>query len=148
MVQKMVTDLFSRQGRFIQWAAVLFVLLGCASTESRFFEMAFGAPSTEKVSVVDYESEVVDNLFKSEYTWLLSSTSAEFGAWLHRLEAAEITDPYDLERLSKIAQKFETQEKGEVRGVLYRAGEGVDGREHYLFILDSGNVAVYHVATI
>lgn len=144
----MSTDLFSHQKLFIQWATVLLVVVGCASKESRYFEMAFGAPSTESVSVVDYESEVVDNLFRSEYTWLLSSTSTEFSAWLNRLEATEITDAYDIERFSKIAQKFETLEKSDVRGVLYRAGEGIDGREHYLFILNSRNVAVYHVATI
>ncbi len=130
-------------------AAALAALVAYYLASPRFSELAFGEPAPS-IDVLEFDSKVVDNLFKSEYSWLLDISSNEAQLWMERLQLG----PYDAEAdgMSHVpeylARKFENQKLHVGSSALYHLGEGPNGREHYLVVFADRKMAIYYVSTV
>ncbi len=130
-------------------AAALAVLLAYSFASPRFGEVALGTPASS-IEVLEFDSKVADNLFKSEYSWLVDISSNEAQLWLERMGLG----PYDAaadgakhlpEYLAKKFQNHMLQVRG---AALYHLGEGKNGREHYLVVFANRKKAIYYVSTV
>jgi len=135
--------------KFVVPIFVTIIIIMWLFANPKFEDMAF-IPATENVEILDHEHKVVDNLFKSEYSWLIKVSDPSSQQWL----LSQKDKPYDWIDDGKegvpsyLIHKFERFDLDEKGSALKHLGEGRNGREHYLLLLKDNERAIYYIATI
>ncbi|GHA16346.1 hypothetical protein GCM10008090_27690 [Arenicella chitinivorans] len=127
---------------------VLLVTTSCTSSDRDFFESAYGEPS-DQINVIAYQTEGSDNLFKSEYAWLLD-VSAD-SDWANRVSSTEFSIGEKSDNGFHVAKhlisKFPHAFIADSTIRLYFVAE-VERRSHYILRTEQGDSAIYYVSTI
>ena len=120
----------------------------CKSSDSDFFESAYGEPSNQ-IEIISYHTEVSDNLLKNEYAWLLD-VSAD-GEWVNRVSSTEFRSSDKSDNgfyvVKHLISKFPHAFSAESTKRLYFVKE-IERRSHYLLRTEQGNNAIYYISTI
>lgn len=111
--------------KFVVAIFVTIIIIIWLFADPNFEDVAF-IPSTENVKILDHEHKVVDNLFKSEYSWLIKVSSPSSQQWLLNQK----DKPYDWVEDGKEAlpsyliHKFDSFDLQESGSALKHLGEG------------------------
>ncbi|GHA22159.1 hypothetical protein GCM10008090_35000 [Arenicella chitinivorans] len=124
-----------------------FLLCSCNGKFDSFHDSAFKQPS-ENVIVLASNSEVSDNLFRKEYSWLINAKEDQ--DWLAQVSSYSFEKKeYEYQSMpTLLTNKFPEVFSKSAEFQLYLVGEGPTGREHYLLTAKDNDHAIYYIATI
>ena len=123
-----------------------FLLCSCNGKFGSFHDSAFKQPS-KKIIVLASNSEVSDNLFRKEHSWLINTKKDQ--AWLGKVSSYPFgKNEYEYQSIpTLLTNKFPEIFSKSTEFELYWVGEGPTGKEHYLLTAKNNDHAIYYIAT-